>query len=85
VNETPNFQNLSISISKIKKVNNHFLVFYAALDNVLARQNVFGYRFSADGKESFEVRPPVYRTFFCGFSWSIGELNRTPKEAGLDI
>ncbi|MDP5122081.1 MAG: hypothetical protein NWQ46_10835, partial [Spirosomaceae bacterium] len=72
-------------VSKIKQVNNHFLVFYASLDNVLARQNVFGYRFSADGTESFEVRPPVYRTFFFGVSWSIGELNQTPDAANLDF
>jgi hypothetical protein len=85
IRETPNFQNLSISVAKVFKVRQHLMVFYAALDNVLARQNVFGYRFSADGKESFEVRPPVYRTFFCGFSWSIGELDRQPKESGLDI
>lgn len=85
VNETPNFQNLSISASKIKQIKNHFLVFYASLDNVLARQNVFGYRFSADGTESFEVRPPVYRTFFFGVSWSLGELNQTPSQANLDF
>ncbi|SOE19787.1 Outer membrane receptor for ferrienterochelin and colicins [Spirosomataceae bacterium TFI 002] len=82
---TPNFQNLSLQVSKIKQVKNNFIVVYAALDNVLARQNVFGYRFSADGTESFEVKPPVYRTFFIGISWSIGQLDRKPKEASLDI
>lgn len=34
---TPNFQNLSITASKIKQINNHFLVIYMAVDNVLAR------------------------------------------------
>lgn len=82
---TPNFQNMSLMLSKIKQVKNHFLVLYASLDNVFARQNVFGYRFSADGKESYEVKPPVYRTLFMGISWSIGELDRKPKEASLDI
>lgn len=82
---TPSFQNLSFTGSYIRQVKNQFLVFYMAVDNVLGRKNVFGYRYSADGKQRFEVRPAVYRTFFVGVSWSIGKLDRKPKEATLDF
>lgn len=82
---TPSFQNLSLTASYIKPIKNNFLVFYMALDNVLGRKNVFGYRYSADGKQRFEVTPLVYRTFFVGVSWTIGKLDRTPKEATLDF
>ena len=82
---TPSFQNLSLATSYIKQVKKHFIVFYATLDNVLGRRNVFGYRYSSDGKQRFEVQPFAYRTFFCGMSWSIGKLDRKPKEATLDM
>ncbi|TAF27060.1 MAG: TonB-dependent receptor [Runella slithyformis] len=82
---TPSFQNLSFATSYIKAIKNHFLVFYLSVDNVLARKNVFGYRYSQDGTQRFEVKPLVYRTFFAGVSWSIGKLDQKPKEANLDF
>ena len=82
---TTSFQNLSFATSYIKAVKNHFLVFYLSVDNVLGRRNVFGYRYSQDGTQRFEVKPLVYRTFFAGVSWSIGKLSQQPKEANLDF
>jgi hypothetical protein len=82
---TPSYQSLSFSASYFKQVKNHFLVFYASLDNALGRRNVFGYRYSTDGKQRFEVVPFALRTFFCGVSWSIGKIDRKPKEADLDF
>ena len=82
---TTSFQNLSFAASYIKAVKNHFLVFYLSVDNVLGRKNVFGYRYSQDGSQRFEVRPLTYRTFFAGVSWSIGKLGQKPKEANLDF
>ena len=82
---TTSFQNLSLVSSYLKQVKNHFMVFYVSLDNVLGRENFFGYRYSQDGKQRFPVLPVAYRTLFFGVSWSIGKLDRTPKEANLDL
>jgi hypothetical protein len=85
VDFTKAFQILSLSASHVKQVDNQFIVFYATLDNVLGRQNIFGYRFSADGKESYAVKPPINRTFFLGVSWTFGQLNGRSREADLDF
>jgi hypothetical protein len=82
---TPSYQSVNFAGSYIKAIKNHFLVFYVSVDNVLGRENVFGYRYSNDGKQRFEVKPVAYRTFFAGVSWSIGKLDRKPKEANLDF
>lgn len=79
------FQNLSLAASYIRVVKNQFIVFYVALDNVLGRKNSFGYRYSPDGKVRHAVIPPAYRTVFFGLSWSIGKLDRSPKEASLNF
>lgn len=81
---TKPYENLSLSASYIKVVKGNFMVFYASLDNVLGRKNVFGYRYSADGKQRFEVIPPMYRTFFFGISMNLSKQLAKPKEANLD-
>ena len=78
------YQNVSLSASYIKVIKGNFVVFYASLDNVFARKNVFGYRYSADGKQRFEVTPPVYRTFFLGISMNLSKQLGKPKEADLE-
>ncbi len=82
---TPSYQSVNFAASYIKVIKNQFLVFYVSVDNVLGRENVFGYRYSNDGKQHFEVKPVAYRTFFAGVSWSLGKLERKPKEANLDF
>lgn len=85
VEYTKAFQNVSLMASHVKAIGNSFLVFYATLDNVLGRKNIFGYRYSPDAKERYAVRPPITRTFFFGVSWTIGQLNGRSKEAELDF
>jgi hypothetical protein len=82
---TKAFQNISLSASHVKQIGNQFIVFYATLDNVLGRKNIFGYRYSPDGKERYAVRPPINRTFFFGVSWTFGQLNGRSREADLDF
>jgi CarboxypepD_reg-like domain/TonB-dependent Receptor Plug Domain len=82
---TTSYQNLSLVSSYLKQIKNHFMVFYVSVDNVLGRENFFGYRYSQDGKQRFAVTPVAYRTLFFGVSWSIGKLDRAPKEANLDL
>lgn len=83
--QTKAYQNLSLMASHVRQFGNNFLVFYATLDNVLGRKNIFGYRYSADGRERFEVKPLMYRTIFFGLSWTLGELNGRSREAELDF
>jgi len=85
IERTKAFQNLSLSASHVKQIGNQFIVFYATLDNVLGRKNIFGYRYSPDGKERYAVRPPINRTFFFGVSWTFGQLNGRSREADLDF
>ena len=85
VEQTKAFQNLSLSASHVKFIGNSFLVFYATLDNVLGRDNMFGYRFSPDVKERYAVRPPINRTFFFGVNWTFGQLNGRSREADLNF
>ncbi|MFT5884574.1 MAG: hypothetical protein ACI9IP_001029 [Arcticibacterium sp.] len=85
VEQTKAFQSLSVSASHVKQIGNSFVVFYATLDNVLGRKNIFGYRFSPDGKERYAVRPPINRTFFFGVNWTFGQLNGRSREADLDF
>jgi hypothetical protein len=81
---TKPFENLSLAASYIKVRKGSFMVFYATIDNVLGRKNVFGYRYSSDGKQRFEVKPAVYRTFFVGVSINLSRGLSSPKEANVD-
>ncbi|MEZ4903700.1 MAG: TonB-dependent receptor [Spirosomataceae bacterium] len=82
---TKSFENLSLVASYITSIKGNFAVFYMSLDNVLGRKNVFGYRYSTDGKQRFEVVPPVYRSLFFGVSINLSSGLNKPKEANLDI
>ncbi len=68
---TKEFNNLSLSVSKIIFFNKKYAVFYASLDNVLGTKNSFGFRYSEDGKKAYEVRPASYRSLFFGMSLSL--------------
>jgi len=81
---TKPYENVSISASHIRTIKGNFMVFYATLDNLFARKNVFGYRYSADGKQRFDVIPPMYRTFFVGVSINLSKQMTKQKEADLD-
>lgn len=81
---TKPYENVSLSASHIRTIKGNLMVFYATLDNLFARKNVFGYRYSADGKQRFEVIPPMYRTFFVGVSINLSKQMSKPKEADLD-
>lgn len=81
---TKPYENVSLSASYIRVIKGNFVVLYASLDNVFGRKNVFGYRYSADGKQRFEVIPPAYRTFFFGISMNLSKQLAKPKEADLE-
>ncbi|MCG8699620.1 MAG: hypothetical protein MI922_16315, partial [Bacteroidales bacterium] len=69
--QTPDYHNLSISVSKLSSVFGNFAVFYAAVYNVLNRENILAYRYSPNGRLRVETGPTSLRSFFIGCFISI--------------
>lgn len=68
---TPAVHNVSLSFSYLTSIGGNFTVIYATVDNLLATQNVFTYRYTADGKTRYSVGPQAYRSFFVGMNISL--------------
>lgn len=73
---TPAYNNLSVNISHIARLFNSYSVIFFSVDNLLGFANVYGYRYSANGKISSPVLPPTLRSLFLGIFISIGEENQ---------
>lgn len=82
---TKPFHSVSFMASKIKQTPNSFLVFYFLVDNLLGRDNIFGYRYSADGSQRYAVKSPMKSTIFFGITWTFGKINGRSKEADLNF
>ncbi|MFN8428865.1 MAG: TonB-dependent receptor [Spirosomataceae bacterium] len=82
---TKPYHNVSFMASKIRQRPNNFLVFYVIVDNILNRNNVFGYRFSQDGSQKYAVNAPMRRMLLFGATFTFGKLNGRSKEAELDF
>lgn len=70
-NLTPEYHNLDISGSYLTQIKDNFTVVFFSVNNVLNRENTFGYQFDSNGQPT-PVRPPSLRTFFVGVFISIG-------------
>jgi hypothetical protein len=70
------YNNLSVNISFIAKWFNSYSIIFVSVDNLPGFANVYGYRFSADGKTSNPVLPATLRSIFLGLFISIGETNQ---------
>ncbi len=73
---TPAYHNLSLSFNYLMSLAGNFTVIYAEVGNVLGTQNVFGYRYSADGKQRISTSPPTYRSVFVGINVQIDKLKK---------
>lgn len=73
---TPDYHNLAFTINYLTHVKKWFTVIYAGVDNVTNQHNVFGYRYSSDGTQRYEMKPALYRSFFVGVNFSLTEFNR---------
>ena len=82
---TKPFHSVSIMASKVKQTSNSFLVFYFLVDNLLGRDNIFGYRYSPDGTQRYAVKSPMKTSVFFGLAWTFGKLNGRSKEADLNF
>lgn len=65
-NKTPAYHNVNVNLSYVTTLFNKFAVLYGSLSNPFGFEQVFGYKYSADGTQRAEVRPSASRTFFLG-------------------
>ena len=71
--KTPNYHDLSINFSYLTMIKGNFTVLVASVGNALGIDNIYGYRYSADGSENYAIRSPSLRTFFIGMFMNIGK------------
>lgn len=73
---TDSYNNLSVNISYVARWFGSYSVIFFSIDNLPGFANVFGYRYSSDGKISNPVLPATLRSAFLGVFISIGEENQ---------
>ena len=69
---TPDYKDISLGYSYLTQLWNNFTVIFVSLADVPNFKNVYGYRYSTDGKTAYPINPPAYRTFFIGMFVDIG-------------
>jgi hypothetical protein len=70
------YNNLSGNIAFVTSIYKNETVIFFSVDNILGFSNVYGYRYSSDGKISNPVLPPIMRSAFLGIFVSIGETSQ---------
>lgn len=73
---TPAYHNVSLSLNYLMSIAGNFTVIYAEVGNLLGTQNVFGYRYSADGTQRTSTSPPTYRSVFLGINVQLDKLKK---------
>ena len=70
---TKSYNNLSANIAVVLSLFKNYTIIFFSVDNILGFSNVYGYRYSTDGKISMPVLPETLRSAFLGIFISIGE------------
>jgi hypothetical protein len=73
---SPDYHNLAFTAAYLTTIKKMFAVFYISLDNITNQHNVLGYRYSYDGSQRYDVKPPFYFNIFFGFNMSLKEFNK---------
>ena len=73
---SPSIHNVSFSMSYLATFGRWFSVIYLSVDNVFNRENVYGYRYSIDGQQRYDIRPAIDRWIFAGISLSLTQFSR---------
>lgn len=68
-----NYNNMSLNISYLTSLFGSFTIIFFSVDNLIGYNNVYGYRYSDDGKIRMPVRSPALRSAFIGMFISLGE------------
>jgi CarboxypepD_reg-like domain len=66
IDRTPAYHSLNVNWAYITSFQKNFMVIFASLNNVLGRDNIFGYRYSPDGQYSTPITQTTKRAFFVG-------------------
>ena len=72
----PDFHNVSISAAHLRSLRKVFMVAYVGASNILNQKNILSYRYSNDGSQRYPVLPPMYRSVFLGFNFSLTNFNK---------
>ncbi|MBN1182511.1 MAG: TonB-dependent receptor [Bacteroidales bacterium] len=72
----PDIHNISFSMSYLATFGRCFSVIYLSVDNIFNRENIYGYRYSFDGQERYEMRPAIDRWIFAGINLSLTQFSR---------
>lgn len=70
--KTKDYHNLSLNFSYLTSIGKSFTVLVFSINNVLGVENVFAYRYSADGLRRIAVGPTANRFFFAAVFINIG-------------
>jgi hypothetical protein len=70
------YNNLSANISFVTNWFSNYSIIFFSIDNLPGFANVYGYRYSSDGKISNAIVPPTLRSLFLGVFISLGQLNQ---------
>ncbi len=76
--KTIDYHALGINGAYLRQIKNCFAVLAFSVTNVIGNDQIFGYRYSYDGKQSAAVTPPAKRFFFVGVFLSFGQ-NRSKE------
>jgi len=67
------YNNLSLNLSHLTSIFGNFTVIFFSVDNIPGFANVFGYRYSTDGKIKMPVLPTSMRSAILGVFISLGQ------------
>jgi outer membrane cobalamin receptor len=73
---TPSYQDVAMNASYLLTVGKYFAVAYISVDNLTGRKNIYGYNYSSDGKERYQIIPPLYRWVYAGFTISLSKFKK---------
>jgi elongation factor P hydroxylase len=75
--KTPDYQNLAFAAGYLTSIRKWFTVVYLGIDNLTNHHNIFGYRYSFDGREKYPVLPALYRSFILGINFSLSKFEKS--------
>jgi hypothetical protein len=68
---TPEYQNMSATLSYLTNIGKWFTVFYLSVDNITNRKNILGYRYTSNGQNKYSIEPAVHQWFMFGMNVSL--------------
>lgn len=74
---TPVNHQINLNFAFLRKWGNTFNTFVLAVNNMTGRQQIYDYRFSADGSQRLTIDQPYKRGFLVGWFISIGQDRST--------